>query len=35
MKLTRDTSMLFLNDTVAWFARRGMEMESVQTDNGH
>jgi len=32
---TTHTSMLFLNDTVAWFARRGIKIECVQTDNGH
>ena len=29
------TSMQFLNDSVAWFARRGIKIECVQTDNGH
>ena len=29
------TAMLFLQDTVAWFARRGIKIECVQTDNGH
>ena len=28
------TSLQFLNDTVAWFARRGIRIECVQTDNG-
>ena len=28
------TSMQFLNDAVAWFARRGITIECVQTDNG-
>jgi transposase InsO family protein len=29
------TSMLFIKDAVAWFARRGIKIECVQTDNGH
>lgn len=28
------TSMQFLNETVAWYARRGIKIECVQTDNG-
>ena len=28
------TSMQFLNEAVAWFARRGISIECVQTDNG-
>lgn len=28
------SSMQFLNDAVAWFARRGISIECVQTDNG-
>jgi hypothetical protein len=31
---TTHTSMLFLNDAVAWFGRRGIKIECVQTDNG-
>jgi transposase InsO family protein len=31
---TTHTSMLFLKDAVAWFARRGIKVECVQTDNG-
>ncbi|KAF0111114.1 MAG: Integrase core domain [Chloroflexi bacterium] len=32
---TTHTAMLFVRDTVAWFARRGIKIECVQTDNGH
>lgn len=32
---TTHSSMLFLNDAVAWYARRGIKIECVQTDNGH
>lgn len=32
---TTHTAMLFLSDAVAWFARRGIKIECVQTDNGH
>lgn len=32
---TTHSSMLFLNDAVAWYARRGIKIECIQTDNGH